>query len=241
VKKEIIFDLVSDKIAKAHNPIIVCGHFQLVENCGSELVPGIYQDLEDAGMILNLTMSNSYAGDVPYETFNLGASLVKEHLNAKILILVKDWRGKNGHWVDSSGSQLSEFYVKNELATSFEKILSKQGLSHQAILKPPADLTHENNSFYFSENALIKSFTEKVEFQSCSALGHICAQEQIPKYSYLSQIGCDLLVNFFPQGCGEALFEAKVFSQERYPKLNIFNIFLDGAVSKKVFWDYAHY
>lgn len=240
-EKERIFEAASERISKAKKPVIVCGHFKLrINSLGSRAYPGIYQDLRGTtdtcgdGIYLQL---NEYAGNTPCCTFEMGVRLVKANLHAKILILVNDQSCHNGAYgVKATESIVQKYYEANILAESFGEILKAQGLSREVILCPPEHLTYQANSFYFSETKLVAYFKENVQFQSCTVLGHVCAQEQIPKYDYLVNEGHDLLETFFPRGCGEALFEAKVFSAERYPGLAITHHYCNGNVVPGRFW-----
>jgi len=242
ISEQSIFQKVSEKISKSKKPIIVCGHFKLMVNSsGSKFHPGIYQDLRGLDNMGCWTIAalalDKYAGNTPVSTFEMGANLIKEHSRAQMLILVKDWISRKNIRQDSSNNPLiMDYYNENKLPKSFLNILEERSLTTESILLPPNHLTYESNSLFFSENALHSTFDENVEFQSCS-LGKICAQDQIPEYDYLVSIGCDLIVNFLPTGCGEALFEAKLFSKERYPALEIENFYCNGDVSRELFWN----
>ncbi|MFI6499686.1 LPD16 domain-containing protein [Nonomuraea typhae] len=111
--------------------VIMGGHFMLFENEEGRLVSGIIEEQDSEVMRRRIA---GRVGVFPLYTWRMSVDLLREHPEARLLLLVNDWQyvPQNGR---PAGELRAEYYDGfTQLPSSYEKELRSAGLSPDSML-----------------------------------------------------------------------------------------------------------
>ncbi len=210
---------------KSKNILIQSGHFALLFDKSGNLIPAIYEDVDDI-RLKEFVLDSNYMSDFPLRTFNQAIELAAnlKSFNVKFSFIVNDWQWiKKGLY--SFDSPSSDFYQNNELPKSYSELLKEHFFTENDIIK----VNHSvKNGIYYSENKLRK---QGKKYNQCSP--ETCATEYFPFLSD-SLIEFDTLISFIPMSCKTpVLFATVQFLKQYHQAIDIFHIFYN-PVDKKL-------
>ncbi|MFI6392331.1 LPD16 domain-containing protein [Nonomuraea sp. NPDC050547] len=127
-------DVVNRELAGAgagSDLVIMGGHFMLFENEEGNLVSGIIEEQDSEVMKRRIA---GRVGIFPGYTWRLSVDLLRDHPEARLLLLINDWQ-----YVPQNGRPASELRAEyyegfNQLPSSYEKELRSVGLSPDSML-----------------------------------------------------------------------------------------------------------
>jgi hypothetical protein len=230
MKKKLILEMLSGFLGNKKG-IFLAGHFSLVSFEG-KVFPGIY---EGRYRILPIKIREDIKnGMLPLEKiFRFTLKILNKR--SKIILLVGDRKLYN-----NNKSLCEKFYEKNLIPIAYELELARyKRCPTDSIWAPPAHITMNNSNRFVSERVLINQF-KQARYARCS-LEQSCAQEFYPLIDEICKTEYEIMINFIPASCTGAILEAtqEFRSSVTSSELDIVNVFLNGAFSKKKMWKKA--
>ena len=237
MKKEEIKLYLEDIVQNSKNPIIIGGHYSLMNNLENpnELIPSIIEQLTDRDL-KKLILEDPFIGIFPSETFLMSLGLLKINESARILFLVNDWQNVLMFDVMTKGQMRRNYFQKNELPKSYLKQAEKQNINLCEKVFPAPKKMSYHGSQLFSETILRNKYENSSILKSCP-LGTSCAQEMLPLLIYCSVHTQDF-IGILPITCMEPILEACTTFKEKFNrKMKINLVFPTNPTSKEDFWN----
>ncbi|WP_157251733.1 LPD16 domain-containing protein [Nonomuraea typhae] len=163
--------------------VIMGGHFMLFENEEGRLVSGIIEEQDSEVMRRRIA---GRVGIFPLYTWRMSVDLLREHPEARLLLLVNDWQyvPQNGR---PAGELRAEYYDGfTQLPSSYEKELRSAGLS------PDSMLASRKHPLAFPETWLKYRFQKtaaKLVKQGRLEKRYLESSESKPEVSFLDENG----------------------------------------------------
>jgi hypothetical protein len=182
-------------------------------------------------------------GEFPFETFRSILEILNEE--SRILLIVNDHQfiskvSNDQNLLGNKNSWRDKFYEEDLIPIAYELELARyKRCPTDSIWAPPAHITMNNSNRFVSERVLINQF-KQARYARCS-LEQSCAQEFYPLIDEICKTEYEIMINFIPASCTGAILEAtqEFRSSVTSSELDIVNVFLNGAFSKKKMWKKA--